>query len=174
MLFIFSKLFYIELTLNIVIMKIKYLISLLLVLLTVVSCKPIYQDTFYIENLSGRNVVCRLEYNVASGVTCNSNAISVGTEKQEFFSMDIVSTSSCFDHNSNFILGDNSNVNFKIIFIFDDEVSISYDKSSTFSNNPCLTRNWNVFREIDKRYNKQHHAVYTITEEDYQNAISRK
>ena len=154
-------------------MKIKYLIVLML-FLSLTSCEPVYEDTFYFKNLSGQAVTCKLEHNMISGISYTNNVTIPKSEKKKFFSIDVRSTGgSCFDTGSVCILNDNDIIaEFKIVLIFEDGTSIIYDKNSSFSKNPCIAKDWEIFNIIDKRLNQQYHAQYTITEEDYLNATS--
>ncbi|MBQ8222210.1 MAG: hypothetical protein IJZ87_02495 [Bacteroidales bacterium] len=153
-------------------MKLK-LITTLILLLSLTSCEPKYEDTFYLKNLSGQSVTCKLEFDLMMhDITYTNNVTINESEEKQFYSIDVTSTGgSCFDKGDMFILNDS---NFKITFIFEDGTTIRYDNNSTFSKNPCITCHWEIINIIDKRLNKQYHAIYTITKEDYQNATNQK
>lgn len=150
-------------------MKTRKIIFILFLPFMLTSCfwaDPHYEDSFYVKNMSGQSVTCKLEHNriYTGDVMVEKN------EKEYLFAVHALPTSSCFDNGSQYIFS----VDFKFVFIFEDSTTICYDKNSPFSKNPCLTNNWEIFDKVDKKKNKQYKALYTITEEDYQNAISQE
>ena len=57
---------------------------------------------------------------------------------------------------------------------FNDTIVINYRKEDSFSKNICYINNWTILKNEHKKGGKHIEVLYTITEDDYQNAISRK
>lgn len=146
--------------------------------LILLSCNgdPFYEDKFYVRNNSNHDVKCEVNVEPRDLVGVleyhNEKVIKPNSEKELFFSLRYGIPSSSFDNDEQYII-DVSGVDLKITLVFDDTLCYTYQVEDTVCNNPCLTKNWNVLRNLDKKKNKQHDILYTITEKDYQNVINQ-
>ena len=56
-------------------------------------------------------------------------------------------------------------------FIFDDTLTLKYSVNDTFAKN--IYRNYEIEKRVDTKYNHVYYYYYTLTEEDYQNALQQ-
>lgn len=135
---------------------------------------PYYSDTFHIRNSTNHNVKCYIEAEpeYMIGIFKYPEVELTNNEKEPFFNLKYDVPRSCFDNDYKHIINiDNIDTEIEITFTFDDTLSICYKKEDFYENNPCLTKNWEIISDIDKKRNKQHESVYVITENNYIDAL---
>ena len=121
-----------------------------------------YDDNYYIKNKLDRDVkVIRHDMNnISYSFIVKSDETILYASPAGFgnspFDSDI--NTICMTHNT---------------FIFNDSVCIIHKPHDSISKNPCMTHSWEIIKEEHKRNLGSHDVLYTITEEDYQNAISQ-
>ena len=145
-------------------MKMKKILYVLFLLMILSSCSESgYDDYYYIKNdLDYPIMVSRYDYNnISDTMIVNSNEMIL------YLSVNAIGSSSFDNDNNSICITQNT-------FIFNDSVSITYKPSDTYKKNPCMSHCWEIINEESKKKLTSHKVLYTITEEDYQNAISQE
>lgn len=140
----------------------KKIYYILFICLVMASCSEVgYDDNYFIKN--------DLRYPVTVSRYDNNNICdTIIVESHETVLYLSVSGfgSSPFDDDINTVCITQN------VFIINDTISVTYKPTDTYDKNPCMTHSWKILEEDSKKKQTSHKVLYTITEEDYQNALS--
>ena len=151
--------------------KLFKLLSIAYLIVLCASCDPSHSETFYVENKYNDTIgLTFLHYNDSIIISPNQRVVINSYSGMSYPILSSVINNYEEEQSDNTYI---DNMTSHSTIYFNDSIMINYQKDDTFKKNICYINSWTVLKNEDKRKGRTIEILYTITEEDYQNALNK-